>query len=119
MGKRTKQSELNHDTVRYYLKIGHWMEVDKAHFHDRKIYVDIPNYYRPHHFKCRDCGVLETWTAKQQKWWYEEAGVIYGQQPLGAEPVVMFVRARRILNANSTHTSFSKPSSLFANSVCA
>jgi len=74
VAKRTKQSELNHDTVRHYLKTGHWLEVDKTHFHDRKIYENIPDYYRPHHFKCRDCGVLETWTAQQQKWWYEEAG---------------------------------------------
>ena len=74
MGKRTKQSDISHETVRHYLKIGHWIEVDKSTFQDRGIFAKLPEYYKPHHFKCRDCGVLETWTAEQQKWWYEEAG---------------------------------------------
>lgn len=34
-------------------------------------YADMP-------FQCRDCGSLEIWTSKQQKWWYEKAqGDIY------------------------------------------
>lgn len=29
-------------------------------------------------FRCRDCGKEETWTAEQQKWYYEEAkGSLY------------------------------------------
>lgn len=29
--------------------------------------------YRDAEFTCVDCGVVETWTAQQQKWWYETA----------------------------------------------
>jgi transposase-like protein len=37
----------------------------------KKFYVDI-------HFKCKDCGVDDTWTAAQQKWFYECAkGSLY------------------------------------------
>ena len=33
-----------------------------------------PNSYIDTRFTCVDCGVKETWTAKQQKHWYEDAG---------------------------------------------
>ncbi|HEX6591161.1 MAG TPA: zinc-ribbon domain containing protein [Moraxellaceae bacterium] len=33
----------------------------------------LPLYYVDRAFDCRDCGSAELWTAKQQKWWYEEA----------------------------------------------
>lgn len=37
-----------------------------------------PLEYRDTEFNCRDCGRKETWTAKQQQWWYEVAkGSIY------------------------------------------
>ena len=29
--------------------------------------------YAPRPFTCRDCGVDEVWTPRQQKWWYEVA----------------------------------------------
>lgn len=32
-----------------------------------------PECYKDLEFRCRDCGSLEAWTAKQRKWWYEEA----------------------------------------------
>jgi hypothetical protein len=35
-------------------------------FVERGFYVDIP-------FECRNCGKPQTWTATQQKWWYEVA----------------------------------------------
>jgi Probable zinc-ribbon domain len=38
----------------------------------------LPTYYMDRAFTCRDCNGQEIWTAKQQKWWYEEAkGNIY------------------------------------------
>jgi hypothetical protein len=33
----------------------------------------LPLYYVDRPFNCRNCGVAEVWTAKQQKWWYETA----------------------------------------------
>ena len=30
-------------------------------------------YYQDKDFICRDCGKQQTWTATQQKWWYEIA----------------------------------------------
>jgi len=35
---------------------------------------EIPAFYEDKPFKCNNCGTKEVWTAKQQKWWYEEAG---------------------------------------------
>jgi hypothetical protein len=35
----------------------------------------LPTFYLDLAFTCRDCGIEEVWTAKQQKWWYE---VIHG-----------------------------------------
>jgi hypothetical protein len=41
-------------------------------------YSAIPLYYVDKDFTCCDCGKEETWTATQQKWWYEVAkGSIY------------------------------------------
>ncbi len=35
-------------------------------------------YYQDLEFTCTDCGRQETWTARQQQWWYEVAkGPIY------------------------------------------
>jgi hypothetical protein len=31
------------------------------------------NFYVDLDFVCADCGTDETWTAEQQRWWYEEA----------------------------------------------
>ena len=36
-------------------------------------YGDIPEFYVDYTFSCVDCGKKETWTASQQKWYYEEA----------------------------------------------
>lgn len=35
-------------------------------------------YYENTDFTCQECGSVETWTAAQQKWWYEVAkGSVY------------------------------------------
>ena len=36
-------------------------------------YGDLPTYYIDYAFECQDCGSQEVWTARQQKWYYEEA----------------------------------------------
>lgn len=35
-------------------------------------YATLPAFYVDTIFTCRDCGEEQVWTAKQQKWWYEE-----------------------------------------------
>ncbi len=41
-------------------------------------YDSPPTFYVDIHFKCCDCSTEETWTAKQQKWYYEVAkGTLY------------------------------------------
>jgi hypothetical protein len=35
-------------------------------FVERGYYSDLP-------FRCASCGTEQVWTARQQKWWYEEA----------------------------------------------
>jgi len=36
-------------------------------------YGNLPDYYLDQPFTCRKCGKREIWTAKDQKWYYEEA----------------------------------------------
>ncbi len=36
-------------------------------------YHGFPEYYINISYTCRDCGLEEIWTARQQKWWYEVA----------------------------------------------
>nr|WP_255784020.1 zinc-ribbon domain containing protein [Lysobacter chinensis] len=33
----------------------------------------LPEFYLDRAFTCRDCGEEQVWTARQQKWWYEQA----------------------------------------------
>lgn len=41
-------------------------------------YDPPPLWYVDKEFRCVDCGKEETWTASQQKWYYEEAkGTLY------------------------------------------
>ena len=36
-----------------------------------------PIFYRDAWFTCRDCGILEVWTAESQKWYFEMTGAPY------------------------------------------
>lgn len=40
----------------------------------RRTYGLLPHFYVDQPFVCRDCASHEVWTAKQQKWWFEEVG---------------------------------------------
>lgn len=46
---------------------------DAAQLAHNNTYGLLPLFYVDRAFVCRDCGVQEVWTAKQQKWWYEVA----------------------------------------------
>ena len=48
--------------------------VDHSKVHHHSLYFNVPNVYRDKKFCCRICGKEEVWTARKQKWWYEEAG---------------------------------------------
>jgi len=38
----------------------------------------VPLYYEDKEFTCDHCGEVETWTAEDQKWWFETAkGHVY------------------------------------------
>lgn len=50
------------------------VEADPARLAHNNTYALLPQFYVDQAFSCRDCGSQEVWTAKQQKWWYEEAG---------------------------------------------
>jgi len=45
---------------------------DRAKLSHNNSYSLLPSFYLDSPFTCRDCGSHEVWTAKQQKWWYEE-----------------------------------------------
>ena len=46
---------------------------DQALLSHINTYGDIPEFYVDYPFSCRICGKNETWTATQQKWYYEDA----------------------------------------------
>lgn len=47
--------------------------VDKDAVVYHSTFIGIPNFYIDKKVTCKDCGAAETWTGKQQKWWYEIA----------------------------------------------
>jgi hypothetical protein len=52
-------------------------------------------YYQDVPFRCKGCGEEETWTAAQQKWWYEVAkGYVYSTAKL-CRPCRKKAQARR------------------------
>lgn len=52
----------------------------KWHSYGRLLFISPPDdsktpfHYEDLPFTCKDCGKQEIWTARQQKWWYEEIG---------------------------------------------
>ncbi len=50
------------------------LPVDASKLNMGNTYSGAPTHYEDLAFTCRDCKHPETWTAVQQKWWYEEAG---------------------------------------------
>ena len=48
--------------------------VDESKVRHHSLYFKIPSVYRDKKFNCRICDKEGIWTARQQKWWYEEAG---------------------------------------------
>lgn len=46
---------------------------DHAQLAHNTTYGLLPLFYVDRAFTCKDCGVEQLWTAKQQKWWYEVA----------------------------------------------
>jgi len=58
-------------------------------------------YYLDRGFRCAGCGSEETWTAEQQKWWYEVAkGYVYSSaklcRPCRRREQARAARARRV-----------------------
>jgi len=50
------------------------LPVDESKLNMGNTYSSPPDYYYDVEFSCMDCGKPETWTAAQQKWWYEKEG---------------------------------------------
>ncbi len=50
------------------------LPVDRAKLNMGNTYCSPPDVWEDRAFVCKDCGIAQTWTAAQQKWWYEEAG---------------------------------------------
>jgi hypothetical protein len=58
-------------------------------------YAELPRYYLDRPFICHDCGASCVWTAKQQKWWFEQMHGSIWSQPLRCLPCRRARRARR------------------------
>lgn len=50
------------------------LPVDAAKLNMGNTYSTAPEFYVDKVIQCIDCAASETWTAAQQKWWYEDAG---------------------------------------------
>lgn len=64
MGKQNRKKPKNENRL----------PVDSSKLNMGNTYSSPPKYYYDIEFTCEDCGLEQTWTAEQQKWWYEEAG---------------------------------------------
>ena len=62
----------------------------------------FPDFYYDKKFYCRDCGKLEIWTPRQQKWWYEEVGGNIETTAIRCRPCRLKERLRK-LEAKRTH----------------
>ncbi|MDP4646649.1 MAG: zinc-ribbon domain-containing protein [Akkermansiaceae bacterium] len=61
----------------------------------RSVLPSVPEFYFDHEFACRNCGVVEVWTAKRQKQYYEEQqGEIEGR-PIRCNTCRKIERERR------------------------
>ncbi|MBT9528001.1 MAG: zinc-ribbon domain-containing protein [Rhizobacter sp.] len=67
---------------------------DPAKLAHNNTYGPLPLFYVDAAFTCRDCGSQEVWTAKQQKWWYEEAQGPIDSRAVRCRPCRLTERAR-------------------------
>lgn len=71
------------------------LPVDTAKLLERcTSYIFLPVMYLDRPYVCRDCGVADVWTAKQQKWWYEEVGGNLNSQAVRCRPCRRLRRER-------------------------
>jgi Probable zinc-ribbon domain len=49
------------------------LPVEAAKLNMGNTYSAVPEFYEDREFTCKDCGIAQTWTSAQPKWWYEEA----------------------------------------------
>ena len=75
LGEKRQKKKLDtlSDSMASGLKNGSIQPVDKVKVFSKIVLPLIPDYYRDKAFVCIDCDRHQLWTAKQQKWWYEEA----------------------------------------------
>ena len=87
LGEKRQKKKLDtlSDSMASGLKNGSIQPVDKVKVFSKIVLPLIPDYYRDKAFVCIDCDRHQLWTAKQQKWWYEEAQERLRQPLLGAE----------------------------------
>lgn len=50
------------------------LPVDESKLNMGNTYSSPPEDYDDIEFTCCDCGSEETWSAAQQKWWFEDVG---------------------------------------------
>jgi hypothetical protein len=67
---------------------------DHAKLAHNNTYGLLPLFYVDTAFTCRNCGSQEVWTAKQQKWWYEEAQGHIDSRAVRCRPCRLIERAR-------------------------
>ncbi|BFM39031.1 zinc-ribbon domain containing protein [Synechocystis sp. LKSZ1] len=71
------------------------LPVDASKLNLGNSYSIPPTTYENKEFYCRDCGKLEIWTARQQKWWYEEAGGYFFSTAIRCRPCRLQERRRQ------------------------
>jgi Probable zinc-ribbon domain len=76
-------------------EITSFVEADRNRLVHDTSHRGLPLYYIDYAFTCRDCGVDQLWTAKQQKWWYEIAKGKLGSTAIHCRPCRRVRQARR------------------------
>lgn len=58
-------------------------------------YASPPAFYQDCTFRCRDCGALQTWTARDQQWYHEEVGGLIWRKAVRCRPCRIRERIRK------------------------
>lgn len=69
---------------------------DKSKLNMGNTYDSPPEYYVDYRFTCIDCGAESIWTARQQKWWYEEIGAFIHTTAVRCSSCRLKIRNRKL-----------------------
>lgn len=90
-----KQVKREKDNRKFLVSVGRLVPVNPQKLDMGNSWACPPSFYKDEPFDCIDCGAQELWTAKQQKWWFEEIGALYHRKAVRCRPCRIKERIRK------------------------